>query len=61
VKTVSELVTGGPTSPRIGASIGVARTAGASVEAVMRAADAACYRAKRSGKSQFVVAMDQSA
>jgi diguanylate cyclase (GGDEF)-like protein len=61
VRSIAELVTGGPTSPRIGASIGVARASGASVEAALRAADAACYRAKRGGKSQFVVAADQRA
>ena len=61
VQSVSGLVTGGPTSPHIGASIGIARATGASVEAAMRAADAACYRAKRAGKSQYVVSLERIA
>lgn len=59
VQSVAAMVTGGPTSPRIGASIGVARTSGSNIEAALRSADAACYRAKRSGKSQFVLAVER--
>jgi diguanylate cyclase (GGDEF)-like protein len=61
VQSVAGLVTGGPTSPRIGASIGIARASGASVEAAMRAADAACYRAKHAGKGQYVLSLERSA
>ena len=61
VQSVAQLVTGGPTSPRIGASIGIARASGASVEAAMRAADAACYRAKRAGKGQYLLSQERSA
>lgn len=61
VQSIAALITGGPTSPRIGASIGIARANGASVEAAMRAADAACYQAKRGGKSRFVIAAERRA
>jgi len=59
VQSVAAMVTGGPASPRIGASIGVARASGSNLEAALRSADAACYRAKRSGKSQFVLAVER--
>ncbi len=61
VQSVAQLVTGGPTSPHIGASIGIARATGASVDAAMRAADAACYRAKRAGKGQVMLSQERSA
>lgn len=61
VRSIAALITGGPTSPRIGASVGIARANGASVEAAMRAADAACYQAKRAGKGRFVVAAERRA
>lgn len=60
VQRVAAMVTGGPASPRIGASIGVARTNGNNIEAALRNADAACYRAKRGGKSQFALAVERS-
>lgn len=60
VQSVAAMVTGGPASPRIGASIGVARTNGNNIEAALRNADAACYRAKRGGKSQFALAVERS-
>ena len=51
-------VTGGPTVRGLSVSIGVATypTSGGDVDAVMGAADAACYRAKRAGRDRVRVA-----